>query len=147
MFKARFKHCILHASNQIAKLCACKVVTGHHNDCNWMNECIYIPHIFFFHIVSRQFTILIEGDWTSACKFWKGVFFFHLNWYRHTANKPKALPFDAKCICSGEGTQLHWQKSEQKLRKAKWLGWYKHWISQSVLQTLILQISNKYQWH
>ena len=32
----------------------------------WMNECIYIPHIS--HIVSRRFTILIEWDRTSACK-------------------------------------------------------------------------------
>ena len=40
-----------------------------------------------------------------------------LNWYRRTANKPKALPFDAKHISSEEGTQLYWQKSEQKPRK------------------------------
>ena len=35
---------------------------------SWMNEwmCIYIPHIS--HIVSRQFTILIEWDRMSACK-------------------------------------------------------------------------------
>ena len=35
---------------------------------SWMNEwmCIYIPHIS--HIVSRQFTILIEWDRTPACK-------------------------------------------------------------------------------
>ena len=32
----------------------------------WMNECIYIPHIS--HIVSRRFTILIEWDRTSAYK-------------------------------------------------------------------------------
>ena len=32
----------------------------------WMNECIYIPHLS--HIVSRRFTILIEWDRTSACK-------------------------------------------------------------------------------
>ena len=37
-----------------------------------------------------------------------------VSWYRHTANKPKALPFDAKHISSGEGTQLYWEKSEQK---------------------------------
>ena len=32
----------------------------------WINGCIYIPHIS--HIVSRRFTILIEWDRTSACK-------------------------------------------------------------------------------
>ena len=98
MFKARFKHCILHASNQIAKLCACRVVTTIMIVTEWMN--VFIYRTYFFCILSQgslQFWLReIERQLVNSEK----VFFFFI-WTdidtllispRHCPLMPNAFP-------------------------------------------------------